>query len=281
MNIVTRLLLLLTVAFMSGCATVVPQSWKEPIAPTMSRHYEVERPWEALAVHYAEGKIFSVEIPEKWYRTQFPFVPVKEPESKEIVPLQRMVSRTVLFCNSKWIRSSAVINHNSYDVLIPQSCKEGDPGVIISGDGKQFLTFSSEIVSDRDVQMKSLLGDTRYREQFFNSHPSSIRNVRFDVSFPPDEQFDRETLVIDGNRFRINSKALLAMMITVGSNIEERFLDCGGGNINVVSAVLVPISVVIKGGFAFFCAAIGEPKGLFVPDGNRTSTTSEERNSES
>jgi len=277
MNVFVRLLLL-TVAFISGCATVsAPESWKEPIVPKTSLSYEVERPWEALAVRHAEGKLFSVAIPEEWYRTQFPYVPVKEPESKEVIPLQRMVSRAALFCDGIWIRSSAVINRNGYDVLVQQRCKEGDSGVIISGSGKYVLTFSGEIV--RDVQVESLLGDMKYREQFFSAHPSIVRHLRTDM-FPSDvlKQLN-QVIVSDGDRFRIGFETLLAVMITVGSSIEERFLDCGGGDVNVVSAAVVPLSVFVKGGIAFFCAAIGQPTGLFIPDSDQLSALRGERNS--
>jgi len=278
MNVIVRLLLL-TVAFISGCATVsAPESWKEPIAPKTSLSYEVERPWEALAVRHVEGELFSVAIPEEWYRTQFPYVPVKEPESKEVIPLQRMVSRVALFCNGIWIRSSAVINRNGYDVLVPRRCKEGDSGVIISGSGKYVLSFNGEIV--RDVQVESLLGDMKYREQFFSAHPSIVRNLRTDM-FPADvlKQFN-QVIVAGGDRFRIGFETLLAVMITVGSSIEERFLDCGGGDVNVVSAAVAPLSVFVKGGIAFFCAAVGQPTGLFLPDSDQLSALRGERNSE-
>lgn len=259
------LLVLLAIAFIGGCATVpVPENWSEPIAPKMSLPFEVERPWEALAIRHAEGKLFSVAIPKEWYRTQFPFVPVKEPESREIVPLQRMVSRVILYCRGVWVQSSAVINQDRYDVLLPKPCNEGDNGMILAGNGKHVLTLGGDIV--RNIKVERLLKSTEYREQFFSAHPSVVHSVHAGQFSAPVLKQLNQIIVVDGTRFRIGFETVLAVMITVGGGIGERFLDCGGGDVNVVSAIVIPGSTVVKAGIALICAATGQPTGLFLPE---------------
>lgn len=261
----TALLATGALLLLGGCATVqAPESWTKPIPPKASPLSEVERPWEALAIRHIDGKLFPVAIPEKWYRWQFPLVPVKEPESKEIVPLQRLTSRTLLFCGGNWIGSSAVVYRDRYDVLVPQPCKDGDRGLIVSGSGKHVLTFAGEIV--RDARVDLILGDTRHREQFFSSHASTVRNSRVGT-FPLEVTRQmNQVMVADGVRYRIGFETLLAVTITVGSSIGERFLDCGGGDFNVIGTAMNPSTALIKGGVALLCAASGQPTGLFLPD---------------
>lgn len=266
-TVLVRFLLLATL-LVGGCATMappVPDSWKEPIVPKVALPFEVERPWQALALPNAEGKLFSVSIPEEWYRWQFAYIPVKEPESKEIIPLQRVASRVTLLCDGKWINSSAVVNRDNYDVLIPPSCKEGDQGVILSGSGKHILAFGGEIV--RDARVEDLMSDAKYRERFFRDHASAIRNPRVGT-FPAEvlKQFN-QVINVDGVRYRIGDETILAAMITVGSSIEERFLDCGGGDVNIVSAILLPKTLIARPAAAFvFCGVFGQPTGFFFPD---------------
>lgn len=264
---------------LGGCATVtVPESWTKPIVPQSSPLHEVERPWEALAIRHIDGKLLSVAIPEKWYQWQFPYVPVKEPESKQVVPLQRLTSRVALFCDGNWIRSSAVVYRDRYDVLVPQPCKEGDRGVIISGSGKHVLTFNGDIV--RDVRVNAILIDAKQREQFFSSHVSTVRNPRAGTFSREVVKQMNQIMVADGVRYRIGFETQLAVMITVGSSIEERFLDCGGGDFNVIGTAMSPPTALIKGGVALLCAANGQPAGLFLPDDFDRKQVSEKERSE-
>ena len=200
-----KLVVMILVALLGGCASV-PESWKQPIAPKVSASHEVEYPWEALAVRNVDGKLIRVQIPEGWYRWQFPYVPVREPESKEVIPLQRMTSRVALFCVGRWFRSSAVATGDRYDVLIPDPCRDSDRGVILSGSGKHILTFEGKMVLDVDIGR--LMNDTKYRKEFFVSHPSVVhrpQNERLPVEVT---RLFNQIAIVDGVRYRTGYESL-------------------------------------------------------------------------
>lgn len=214
----------------------------------------------------ARGFVYSMNIPESWLKSQFPFVPVKHPETGEKVPLQRVTSRVVFFCSGQKIRSSAAIDRfgTKYDVLVPDPCRIGSRGVILSGSGRYVLTLGGDVVSNVDVAR--LLNDSGYRDAFFRDHVSEVtQSSRNDFSPDLKRLLDR-IIRVGGAGYRGNSDTSLAMMIATGEGIDERFLLCGGGNINVVGTVVHPASALLKAGIAFGCAAVGEPQGLFVSD---------------
>lgn len=260
---------------LGGCVSV-PESWTQPIVPKVSASHEVEYPWEALAVRNVDGKFIRVQIPEEWYRWQFPYVPVREPESKEVIPLQRITSRVVLFCGGQRIRSSAVVTGNHYDVLVPAPCRDSDRGVILSGSGKHVLTFEGKMALDVDVG--KLMNDMKYQTEFFVSYPFVVHRPQSERLPVEVTRLFNQIALIDRVRYRIGYESQLAMVITVGKSFDERFLACGGGDVNVVGTVMYPQFAAVRPLIASVCAAAGEPTGLFVPDGeffNATPTRSE------
>jgi hypothetical protein len=251
----------------TGCATAPdkPEA-SEMIAPTGSELHQTEFPWEAFAMRNLGGWMYHVDVPETWGRWQFPFVPVKHPKTREKVPLQRVTSRVAFFCAGQLVRSSAVIDRygKRYDVLVPERCRVGDRGFILSGSGSQVLTLQGELVLDPGVER--IMSDPGYREAFFRLHSSEIKSAPKDAAPADLYKLLPRVIRVDGASYRTNGDTSLAAMITVGEEIGERFLACGGGNVNVVASIVNPHSVLLKSGIALGCAAVGEPQGLFLSD---------------